>query len=311
MHITNLRRRMSLRVVIIAIVVGIIIPVLLSTSLGIITLIQGESSDAILLGVLTISFAAAAIGGAVTAAVLIGRRARLARLQADLLANVTHELRTPLTAIRMYSQTLQMGRVAGDPKRTRECVATILRETEWLETRIDSILTWRGASQDWTRLDLALAPLRAAIEDAVTRFERMPPPDEVELTVDIETEQPIPHDRTAVASIVLNLLVNAYKYTGREKRIAVALEDRGERLELSVEDNGIGIAPGEHSRIFDPFYRVDTRQRSRAGGAGLGLAIVRHQVRAHRGEVYIESEPGQGTRFAVRFPLAPEGATSQ
>lgn len=304
-RVKELSRSLSLSNIIVALAVGVILPVILSTSLGIVTLVLGESSRSIVLGVLIISFAAAAIGGAIVVTVLLGRRAKIARLQADLVANVSHELRTPLTAIRMYSQTLQMGRLANDPDRTAECVETILRETEWLETTIDGILTWRGSAQEPGELKIKSAQLGDAVRDAVERFTRMVAPGEVELKIDINSERVVPHDRQVVAMALLNLLVNAYKYTHSEKRIRVAVDEvDDEWIEIGVEDNGIGISLKEQRKIFQPFYRVDSRLRGKAAGAGLGLAIVRHQAKAHKGEVYVESEPGQGSRFALRLPIA-------
>lgn len=306
-RIKRLKRSLGLTTIIVVLSVGVLLPVLLSTSLGIVTLALGQSSDAIVLGVLIICFAAAAIGGAVIVTVLLGRRARIARLQADLLANVTHDLRTPITAIRMYAQTLQMGVVAHDPARTAECVDTILRETEWLEAMVDRVLTWRGAAKDRSELDLEHAPIRDAVEDAVHRFERMIAPGEVALTVSFDSQAKLEHDRLGIASLVLNLLVNAYKYTGEDKRIGVFLRDVDGGVEIAVSDNGIGIHPKHVGKIFDPFYRVDSALRGKSPGAGLGLAIVRHQVMAHGGEVYVESHEGAGSRFLVRLP-GSEGA---
>jgi two-component system phosphate regulon sensor histidine kinase PhoR len=289
----------------VALAVGVLLPVILSTSVGIVTLAVGESSDAIVIGVLIVCFAAAAIGGAVATVVLLGRRARIAREQADFVANVTHELRTPLAAIRMYTQTLEMGRLDGDSQRTEEALGTILRETEWLETMIDRVLTWRAAAKDRAALELVDEPVSEAVESAVSRFQRMFVPSEVDLEVSLECETPVPHDRGAIESIVLNLLINAYKYTGQEKRIQVSVADVDGKVEIAVADNGIGIPGREHGKIFDPFYRVDQGLQGQASGAGLGLAVVRHLVLAHRGEILVESEEGQGSRFVVLLG-APE-----
>jgi len=295
---------MSLTGAIVALAVGVIFPVLLSTSIGIILLVIGESSQETVFGVLVLSFAAAAFGSAVIVTVLLGRRARLARLQADFTANITHELRTPLAAIRMYAQTLRLGRLDGDPEKTAESLETILRETEWLGTMIDRVLDWRTASRDRDALEMRRAPLTEAVRDAVARFERMVTPGEVSLEIDLRSETPVEHDENGIASLTLNLLINAYKYTGQDKEIRVSLADVEGGVELSVSDNGIGIPKSEVEQIFEPFYRVDSRLRGKSSGAGLGLAIVRHQARAHKGDVFVESEEGAGSRFTVRLPAA-------
>lgn len=293
---------MSLTGAIVALTVGVIVPVLSSTSLGIILLVLGESSEDTVFGVLVLSFAAAAFGSAVVVTVLLGKRARVARLQADFTANITHELRTPLTSIRMYAQTLQMGRLEGDPERIEESLKTIVRETEWLETMIDRVLTWRQAEKDWDAPDLEPGTLRDPVEAAVQRFSRMISDGEVQLSVNIEDDRPVMHDEDMIISMVLNLLINAYKYTGTEKKIAVTVRGLGDQVELAVEDNGVGIPKDKVGKIFDPFYRADTSLHGKAAGAGLGLAIVRHHVRAHSGDVYVESEVGEGSRFAIRLP---------
>ncbi|MFO8070817.1 MAG: HAMP domain-containing sensor histidine kinase [Polyangia bacterium] len=303
-RIKRLRRSMSLTGAFVALSVGVILPVLLTTSVGIVTLVLAESAGAIAIGVLIVCFAVAAIAGAVAVIAFLGRRSRVARLQSDLIANVTHDLRTPLAAIRMYAQTLEMGRLADDPERQREVVETILRETEWLETSIERLLTWRAMAKDRDAPELSPSPLAPAVEEAVRHFRRMFPSGEVSLSVSIDSETPVRHDFDGISSLVLNLLINAYKYTGREKRIGVELADRDGEVEIAVTDNGIGIDERELGRIFDPFYRVDSRLRGKASGAGLGLAIVRHQARAHNGEVFVSSELKEGSRFMVRLPAA-------
>jgi len=311
------RRRptLSLTGALVALSVGVVVPVLLSTSVGIVTLVLGEGSRAILVGVLVTSFAAAALGGAAAAAILLGRRARIARFQADLLANVSHDLRTPLSSIRMYAQTLLSGRLDDNAQLRAESLETIVRETEWLEEIIDRILTWRSAAKDRDALDLVDAPVAGAVRQAVARFERMVPSDEVRLSVAVESRLTVRHDRHAIGSIVLNLLVNAYKYSEPPREIHLTVRDeaaddrspeRAQRVRIAVEDNGVGIPRGELRRIFEPFYRVDRGPEATASGAGLGLAVVRHITEAHGGQVSVASAEGRGSRFSVVLPAAPE-----
>lgn len=293
---------LSLTGAIVALSVGVLVPVLLSTSVGIVTLVLGESSRDLLVGVLVVSFAAAALGGVVVVTWLLGKRMRIARLQGDLLANVSHDLRTPLASIRMYAQTLLTGRLSQDPERTRESLGTIVRETEWLEAMIDRLLRWRSAAKDRDILELQVAPVGPAVEEAVARFTRMIPPDEVELSCSISGSAPVRHDPEAVGSIVLNLLVNAYKYSEAPRKIRVSVEDEGPRVSIAVADNGRGVPKRELARIFDPFYRVVQLREGGVSGAGLGLAVVRHLTRAQSGEVRVESEEGRGSRFAILLP---------
>ncbi len=305
--VTRLRKlglNLSLTGVIVTLAVGVILPVILSTSVGIVSIALGEKANNLVIGVLVICFAVASIGGAVTATVLLGRKARIARLQADFLANVSHELRTPLSAIRMYAQTLQAGRLRENPHKTRECLDTIVRETEWLETIVDRVLTWRSAAKDRLVLELRVASVAGAVHTALERFSLLTAPGDVELSSEVSTTASVAHDPNGIVTVLLNLLINAYKYTGEDKRIVVRAFDQGSEVVLEVEDNGIGIPITDQRRIFEPFFRGDARLRGTSSGVGLGLAITKALVTAHHATIEVNSSEGRGTRMIVRFPVA-------
>jgi two-component system phosphate regulon sensor histidine kinase PhoR len=302
----RINRQMRMTGPMVALTIGVIVPVFLSASAGILLLVLGKSSISLLFGILVICFTSAAIGGAIIVVILLGRRARIARLQADLLANVSHELRTPLAAVRMYAESLLSGLLKDDPVRTEESLHLILQQTEWLDAMIDRVLTWRMAARDRDIIDMQTGSVGPAVEEAVLRFSRMTPPAETGLTVEIKTALPVRHDRRAIGEIVLNLLINAYKYTGQDKQIRLSAGDEKESVAITVRDNGIGMPQSALKKIFDPFYRVDTGLRSKAPGTGLGLAIVRHIVKLHGGEILVESEPGRGSLFTIRLPAIRE-----
>jgi signal transduction histidine kinase len=130
----------------------------------------------------------------------------------------------------------------------------------------------------------------------------MTAPDEVDFAVEITSDAPVLHDKRALHSILLNLLINALKYTGNDKRIRLEVQDEGDQVVLRVEDNGIGIPARELKRIFYPFYRADSSLKGKASGAGLGLAIVNHLVRAHGGVLSVDSREGEGSLFIVSLP---------
>ncbi len=309
--VTRLKKlgpNLSLTGVIVTLAVGVMLPVVVLTSVGIVSIALGERTNNLVVGVLVVCFAVASIGGAVTATVLLGRKARTARLQADFLANVSHELRTPLAAIRMYAQTLHNERLREDPKKTRECLDTIVRETEWLETMVDRVLTWRSAAKDRLVLELRITPVPGAVQSALDRFALLAAPGEVSLTTEVTATAPVAHDANAIVTVLLNLLINAYKFTGTDKQITVRAFDRNREVVLEVEDNGIGIPPADRSRVFEPFFRSDDRLRARSSGAGLGLAIAKTLVTAHDGTIEVSSDEGIGTRVTVKLPMASEQA---
>jgi len=131
-------------------------------------------------------------------------------------------------------------------------------------------------------------------------------PGEVEFIVENNAVGTIAFDRNAVETVLLNLLVNAHKYTGVDKRVTLRSVDEPDAVLLEVEDNGIGIPKSEQNKIFEPFYRSDERLRSQAAGAGLGLAIVRALVTAHGGTIEAWDGSETGTVMVVRLPATGE-----
>jgi two-component system phosphate regulon sensor histidine kinase PhoR len=122
---------------------------------------------------------------------------------------------------------------------------------------------------------------------------------------------PLSADEDALVTVMVNLLDNACKYTPGPRKISVSASGSGERVILSVKDNGIGIAPREHRRIFRRFYQVDQRLARETGGCGLGLSIVEFVVRAHGGTVRVDSRPGAGSTFSVILPCAPSSGRTE
>ncbi len=284
--------------------VGVLVPIVLASGVGVVTLALSETPREIVVGVLAVVFATAAFASGIVLVVWLGKRARTARLQSDLVSNVSHELKTPLAAIRIYAQTLEDEEAAADPQLMRRCVSGIVRETHWLEIMVERLLSWRSIPQDRTGLSIVFEPLSLTVKDAADRFDRMVAGGDVRFEVTIDELGAVPHDRGAMSSVLMNLLTNAYKYSRQEKRIGLTLKQEDGYAVMRVSDNGLGIAKHEQQRILEPFYRVIGREHTGAGGAGLGLAIVAALVAAHEGHLDILSTPGEGTRFTVRIPLA-------
>ena len=298
------RVNLNLTGVIVILAAGVLVPVMLSTAAGIVAIALSKDTAVIITGVLIISFTATAAGCGLLALVFTGRKARLARQQADFIARISHELRTPLSAIKLYAQTLHSGNLADDPEQTAQCVATILRETAWLDVMIDRLLTWRASSKDMLELSMETQPVAVAVHGAIDRFNSMVPPDEVTLSVSMETQLCVQHDAKALNAVVLNLLMNAYKYTGTHKQIDVSVRNEDNHVVIEVKDNGIGLTSSEAQRIFQPFYRAARRDQGEIGGVGLGLAIAWNLIEQHNGTISVSSQPGEGSTFTISLPTA-------
>jgi signal transduction histidine kinase len=234
---------------------------------------------------------------------LVRRETEMARLKADFVANVSHDLKTPLSVIRMFAETLELGRVRDDETR-REYYRVMTQESERLSRLIENVLDFsriEGGRRVYARRPLAVEPL---VRDTLEAFSYPLAQQGFKVEVDVAAGLPeVAIDGEAIAQAVANLIDNAIKYSGERKtlRVTVGIEDG--RLAISVADEGIGIPREEQERIFEKFYRAGPSETQSRRGSGVGLALVRHIVDAHGGDVRVESRPGEGSRFTIRLPL--------
>jgi two-component system phosphate regulon sensor histidine kinase PhoR len=236
--------------------------------------------------------------------VFIAKETGLSQLQTDFVSKVSHELKTPLTSIRLFVETLKLKR-AQNPAQVEECINLLAKETERLTDRIDQLLEWGRMEAGRRTYDLRPHDLGEVAREALEHFSPLQLQGDAEVSVKIAPALPkAAIDRAAMVMVVLNLLSNAYKYGGRPRRIDITVEptDGGKAVALSVTDNGEGIPALEHTRIFQKFYRRDDRLSRGQEGSGLGLSIVAHVVRAHRGDVRVDSEVGRGSTFIIELP---------
>ncbi|HET6428591.1 MAG TPA: HAMP domain-containing sensor histidine kinase [Phycisphaerae bacterium] len=230
------------------------------------------------------------------------RQVRLTRLKNDLIATVSHELKTPLASMRVLVDTLLDGR-AGDSKQATEYLQLIARENVRLSRLIDNFLTFSRMERNKRAFDRGAVDVAGVLAEAVESVrERFSAPS-CELSVDVPEELPIVEgDRDALLTVVLNLLDNAFKYTGDQKRVCLSAAARDGQVAISVADNGIGMTRRQQRRVFDRFYQADRRLSRSAEGCGLGLSIVKFIADAHGGTVEVSSS-GEGSRFTVNLPI--------
>lgn len=293
----------SFRRIVILLAALVVVPTFLLLGLGIVLIALGEAKTNLILGALVLALSAAAATGVILVWVFVSREANLSQLQSDFVSKVSHELRTPLTSIRLFSETLAMRR--GDTSAEEKCIAGLTRESARLQELIDRLLDWGQMESGRRQYTMRETDVNAIVAEAVAAFEPIRERRNAELTVEVPAGLPsIDADRSAMSDALFNLLTNAYKYGGEPAKIRVHVEARDKKVRIAVSDNGQGIAPVEHKRIFQKFYRVDDRLSREREGSGLGLAIVRHVIKAHRGRIELTSEPGDGSTFTLIVPVS-------
>jgi two-component system phosphate regulon sensor histidine kinase PhoR len=230
----------------------------------------------------------------------INQQTELARLRTDFVSNVSHELRTPLALIRMYTDSLEMGRVP--QAKQQEYLATILGETERLSRLVNRILNFARMEAGRKPYHLAPLDLNTVAREVTDTYRRQL--DEAGFTLTLNLADNLPRvqaDREAAAEALINLLDNAIKYSPNEKAITLRTAATDRTATIEVTDRGIGIAPEHHTKIFEKFYRVSGALVHDTKGSGLGLSLVRHIMEAHNGSVTVESAAGSGATFRLVF----------
>ena len=240
-----------------------------------------------------------------------GREMRLAAMKSDFVSNVSHELRTPLASIRVFGELMRLGKVT-EAEKVREYGEHIEVESRRLTQLVDNILDFSRIESGRKVYHFGATVLEDVVRDVVAAFTMRfrGAGFEIELAGPPAPLPPVVADAAAIDHAVSNLLDNAIKYSGEGRRITVRLARAGNDAVIAVSDRGIGIPCAEHARIFERFHRVSTGAVHEVRGVGLGLAIVDHIVRAHGGRVEVESEPGKGSTFTIRLPLARPGGGS-
>jgi signal transduction histidine kinase len=236
---------------------------------------------------------------------LVRRETEAAHLKAEFVANVSHDLKTPLALIRVFGETLEMGRVKDEATR-QEYYRVITRESERLSRLIENVLDFSRIEGGRRRYDLVPVSVEPIVRDTLESFAYVLGQQGFKVEVAIAPGlPPVPMDADAVGQALANLVDNAIKYSEARKVLVVEATLREGGLALTVADEGVGIPREEQGRIFDKFYRAGRSETQGRRGSGVGLALVRHVAEAHGGRVTVESRPGAGSRFTLWLPLEP------
>jgi len=272
--------------------------------------LRGAIADKLIIGGLPRSRLPLILGLLGLTGVLIGtalfqlrRESQLTRLRSDFISGVSHELRTPLAQIRMFSETLTLGRVRSDEERRRS-LAIIDQEARRLTHLVENLLHFSRSERQTTHITpepTALAPL---VQEVIDGFAPLAAARGAKLSATVPDDLVVPADPGAVRQMLLNLLDNAVKYgpAGQEVRIG-ALHDNGV-AKLWVDDGGPGIPRAERERVWERFWRLERDRESAVAGSGIGLAVVRELASLHHGRAWIDNPAaGVGTRVVIELPI--------
>lgn len=231
----------------------------------------------------------------------VTRERRLDRLRADFLMQASHELRTPVTTLNLTLHLLAERSTAAAGSRDAELLQSATAETDHLIDLINSLLDLsrlQGGAVTMHREDVGVDEL---LQAAAAALQLDADERGIALTVDVTVPAPqVAVDRVEFPRVLANLIGNALRHSDRGGRVQLQVRQIGHRVEISVSDEGEGIAAGHLARIFEPFVQVGSRN----GAAGLGLTLCRELVEAHDGRLDVSSQAGKGSRFSIVLPLS-------
>ncbi|MEZ4360440.1 MAG: HAMP domain-containing sensor histidine kinase [Kofleriaceae bacterium] len=283
----------------------VLVPTVLLLGVGVLLMALGDGGISVILGILVLTLCTTGITGYVLGSIFVGKGASLARIQNDYVSSVSHELRTPITSIRLLIEGLANDRLPPDEK--QHVLKLLGQETDRLEKLVARVLELSRMESGAHSFRKAEVDIADVVADAIAAFDAATIGAPLAITTAIEPNLRIFGDRETLARAVANLLINAWKYTGDGKQIAVTATRTRRWAEVSVIDNGPGIPRDEQGAIFEQFSRGHAATAHGSPGYGLGLAFVRAIARAHRGKIEVVSRPGH-TEMRLRLRLHRKAA---
>lgn len=290
-------------------------------------------------GALVAAAALAALGGLLAAYRAFHRQLRLSEMKSNFVSSVSHELRAPIASVRLMAESLERGKVS-ELSRQQEYFRFIVQECRRLSALIENVLDFSRIEQGRKEYELEPTDILALLRQTVKLMEPYAAERQVSLTLagsDCQVpavQEQIAVDGKAIQQALINLIDNAIKHSPKGQSVRIGVETvSGEAIredgstevfwasepeavpkacvDLWVEDDGEGIPPADHEKIFERFFRRGSELRRETSGVGIGLSIVKHIVEAHEGRVLVRSDVGQGSRFTIRLPVGTAAREGQ
>lgn len=227
------------------------------------------------------------------------------RLKSYFVSSVSHDLQTPLTSIKMFAEILQNNKQISENDKT-EYLNIIQGETDRLSRLINNVLDFSRIERGKMKYNFQKVDMISLIKSVLGIMEYQLKQNHFTVKTFWLNEIKILADKDALAAALINLISNVIKYSEQDKYLKISADIENGYVVIGIEDHGIGISKIEQKKIFNTFYRSSDHKVQALGGAGLGLTLVRHIVKAHEGKIKVESKPGKGTRFNIHIPLGKQ-----
>jgi two-component system phosphate regulon sensor histidine kinase PhoR len=236
---------------------------------------------------------------------VILKQRRLSEIQRDFINNMTHEFKTPISTIAISAEVLKDPSIVNTPERLLNYTTIIQNENNRLKQQVERVLQMARLDREEIKLKKEVLDIHDIIHEAVKNISisKTTPHSNIELNLD-SPDSKVHADKLHLTNVFFNLLDNAIKYCKETPRIIISTTILNDLLHISVKDNGIGISPENHRKVFQKFYRVPTGNIHDVKGFGIGLNYVKLVMDSHRGRINLASELGKGSTFTLILPVA-------
>jgi len=236
---------------------------------------------------------------------VILKQRRLSEIQRDFINNMTHEFKTPISTIAISAEVLKNPSIINTPERLLNYTTIIQNENNRLRQQVERVLQMARLDKEEIKLKKELLDVHDIINEAVKNISisKTTPDSDFELNLDSPVAQ-VHADKLHLTNVFFNLLDNAIKYCKGTPRISISTTKLNDLLHITVKDNGIGISPENHRKVFQKFFRVPTGNLHDVKGFGIGLNYVKLVIESHKGRINLASELGKGSTFTLILPVA-------
>ena len=230
------------------------------------------------------------------------RQNRLSDIKNEFISNITHELKTPIATVSVAIEALRSFNANLDAQRTKEYLDISANELQRLSLLVDKVLKLSMFEKKEIELQYELLDMKSLVQEVTSSLRLQFEKYKAQVNISTDGDTTLEGDRLHLVSVIFNLLDNAIKYSADSPRIHVKIIGKGDRVNLVIQDSGIGIPEEYKGKIFEKFFRVPTGNLHNAKGYGLGLSYVAHDINRHHGTINVESIPGDGSEFIISLP---------